>query len=53
MPARTALWSAARYLDNSLVLVDVTPRTPTTRATMRLTAVDTQGVPVDRVVLER
>lgn len=49
----TALWSAARFLDNSLVLVDVTPRTGTTRAAMRLSAVDRQGVVVDRVVLER
>jgi hypothetical protein len=49
----TALWSAARFLDNSLVLVDVTPRTATARATMRLSAVDRKGQVVDRVTLER
>jgi hypothetical protein len=48
----TAPWSQVRYLDNSLVLVDVTPRAPGRPATMRLSAVDTQGVVVDRVTLE-
>jgi hypothetical protein len=49
----TAPWSAVRFLDNSLVLVDVTPRTPGRAATMQLRAVDRQGVVVDRVTLER
>ena len=48
-----APWSAARFLDNSLVLVDVTPRTPRSPATLRLSAVDRRGVVVDRVTLER
>jgi hypothetical protein len=48
-----APWSASRFLDNSLVLVDVTPRTAQARATMRLSAVDRRGVVVDRVTLER
>lgn len=48
----SALWSASRFLDNSLVLVDVTPRTATAAASMRLSAVDRNGVVVDRVTLE-
>ena len=47
-----APWSQVRYLDNSLVLVDVTPAAPGRRATMRISAVDTQGAVVDRVTLE-
>jgi hypothetical protein len=49
----TAPWSAVRFLDNSLVLVDVTPRAPGRAATLRLSAVDRRGVVVDRVTLER
>jgi hypothetical protein len=48
----TAPWSQTRFLDNSLVLVDVTPSGPGRRATMRLSAVDTPGVVVDRVTLQ-
>jgi hypothetical protein len=48
----TALWSAHRFLDNSLVLVDVTPATDARRATMRLAAVDRAGAVLDSVTLE-
>lgn len=47
-----APWSQVRFLDNSLVLVDVTPGAAGRPATMRLSAVDTQGIVVDRVTLE-
>lgn len=49
----TAPWSAARYLDLSLLAVDVTPPAAGGRTTMALRAMKPDGTVVDTVTLER
>jgi hypothetical protein len=49
----TAEWSAVRYLDYSLIAVDVAPPDGAGETTMTLRALSAAGAEVDRVVLRR
>ncbi len=49
----SALWSAARYLDLSLIVVDVEPRDASGIATMKIKALQVNGDPIEEVTLRR
>jgi hypothetical protein len=49
----TALWSATRYMQHSIAVVDVTPRDRDGAATMTVRGLAKDGAEIDRVTLRR
>lgn len=49
----TAEWSAFRYLNLSLIAVDVTPQDPFGTATMTVRALDAGGTEMERITMTR